>query len=364
MAFRVSLLALSLAAVTPLAFAQTQAAPTAPAKEAIRAEAEEIKPLPPGAVIAETVVVTGVQPGPGMWKVKKGENTLWILGTISPLPKDIVWESREVEAVIAQSQAVLASPSVTLKTDRGFFGNLMLVPSLLKARKNPDGKELNEVLPADIYARWEVLKAKYIGSNNSVEEWRPIFAAQELYNKGVEKSDLSFENRVWPVVTKAAEKNKIPVLPSKVEVVLEEPKKAIKEFSAGELNDTECFSKTMQLLETDIRNMVMRGNAWAIGEVAILKSLPFTNNTQACINAFLNTGMVQKRGLGDLGERQAAKWMATAETALNTHRSSLAVLPMSELIKDNGYLSRLKAKGYTIEEPPPTRMQYSEPIGK
>ena len=35
----------------------------------------------------DTMVVSGVQPGPGLWKVRKGEHTLWILGTVSPLPR-------------------------------------------------------------------------------------------------------------------------------------------------------------------------------------------------------------------------------------------------------------------------------------
>jgi hypothetical protein len=34
----------------------------------------------------DEVVVSGEQPGPGLWQVKNGANTLWILGSHSPLP--------------------------------------------------------------------------------------------------------------------------------------------------------------------------------------------------------------------------------------------------------------------------------------
>ena len=44
--------------------------------------------------VLEAVVVTGVQPGPGLWKVSKGEHVLWILGTLSPLPNQMQWDSR------------------------------------------------------------------------------------------------------------------------------------------------------------------------------------------------------------------------------------------------------------------------------
>ena len=37
--------------------------------------------------ILETVLVSGEQPGPGMWKVSKGDHVLWIVGIQTPVPK-------------------------------------------------------------------------------------------------------------------------------------------------------------------------------------------------------------------------------------------------------------------------------------
>ena len=37
----------------------------------------------------DAIVVTGVQPGPGMWKVSQGDHVMWVLGTQSPLPKQM-----------------------------------------------------------------------------------------------------------------------------------------------------------------------------------------------------------------------------------------------------------------------------------
>src|SRR5690242_7710009 len=51
----------------------------------------------------DEVVVSGEQPGPGLWKVTKGSHTLWILGTLTPLPQKMTWRSREVERVVAKS---------------------------------------------------------------------------------------------------------------------------------------------------------------------------------------------------------------------------------------------------------------------
>ena len=143
-------------------------------------------PTPEPAAQLETVVVSGEQPGPGLWKVSKGEHVLWILGTLSPLPKKISWISRDVERTIAASQQVLMAPLISVKFDGGMLGGLFLLPSVLKARNNPDKQTLAEVLPADLYARWQPLKLKYIGRGNGVEKRRPIFAAEQLYEEAVD----------------------------------------------------------------------------------------------------------------------------------------------------------------------------------
>ena len=58
-------------------------------------------PTGPATPVLETLVVTGVQPGPGLWQVRHGEHTLWIMGTLSPLPRRMDWEPRELDALVA-----------------------------------------------------------------------------------------------------------------------------------------------------------------------------------------------------------------------------------------------------------------------
>ncbi|MGH8051084.1 MAG: TraB/GumN family protein [Arenimonas sp.] len=68
---------------------------------------EDATPLPDGVKVLDVMVVSGAQPGPGMWKVSKGDNIMWIMGVQSPLPKKMEWVSRDVEKKIAQSDEVL-----------------------------------------------------------------------------------------------------------------------------------------------------------------------------------------------------------------------------------------------------------------
>ncbi len=120
----------------------------------------------------EEVLVTGEQPGPGLWKVTRPDDAaghaLWILGSHSPLPKKMRWRSSELQAVLATSQELLAPPSVD--ADVGPLGGITLLPSLIGARRNPHDQRLQEVVPPDLYLRWLPLKARYLGNDSEVEE--------------------------------------------------------------------------------------------------------------------------------------------------------------------------------------------------
>lgn len=312
---------------------------------------EDSTPLPDGVKVLDVMVVSGAQPGPGMWKVSKGDNVMWIMGTQSPLPKKMEWVSREVEKKIAQSDEVLFATSVSVTTDRGMFGTMMLIPSLYGARKNPNDAELKDVLSPELYKRWSVLKAKYIGRDSGIEKWRPIFAAQELYEKAIKKSGLNAENIVRPVVEDAAKEYKKKIIRPSINVKIEKPKEAIKEFSKTSLADIECFSKTLARLETDLNAMIERGNAWAIGDIEGLKSQASADQMQSCVSALTNAATAQKRGFSDIRPRAMAAWLEAADTALAKNKTTFAILPMSDMLAPTGLLASLRAKGYQIEEP-------------
>ncbi len=305
--------------------------------------------------ILDAVLVTGEQSGTGLWKVTKstadGEHVLWILGSYGPLPKKMTWRSKEVEATIAESQELLTSVSV--KTDVGFLKRLTLLPSLIGVRNNPEDAKLNEVVPPELYARWLVLKEKYIGRDSGIEKWRPIFAAQELYNEAIDDAGLATYGVVRPVVEKLAKKNGVKIVVPQIELEFEKPRALIKEFKKAPLGDLECFAKTIERLETDIERMRARANAWATGNVTLLRQMTHVDQVTACIEAVVNSQIVQEQGYHDMPARLAAIWVAAAETALGKNTSTIAVLSIDEILKPDGYVAKLRAKGYHVEDPLP-----------
>ena len=344
------LLSLLLVCLAGAGLAQDAAAPRSVAP----AGADRASPADPAAPEVRdlpTLVVTGVQPGPGLWKVSRGENVLWVLGTLSPLPRGMEWDAQRVDQVIAQSQEVLYSPSVSVDTDTGFFGNLTLIPSALKARRNPDGKRLQDVVPPAQYARWQALKARYIGRDRGIEQWRPVFAALELYEKAIEKAGMSGRGLVGPQVAKLAKRHGVKTTSPVVKITIREPRKALKEFATTTLDDGDCFAKTLDRIESDIGTMRARANAWAIGDIQTLRELPYGNQFTACSAAFGTAELARKHGVADMAGQIERTWMAAAEGALARNRSTFATLPIAELLKRDGFLAKLEAKGYEVEAP-------------
>jgi hypothetical protein len=145
------------------------------------------------AQLAEVLVV-GKQPGPGLWRISKGDHDLWIFATLTPLPKQMIWDATDIEKHIGHSQAVLAPPRIDPHV--GFFRGLTLLPSLLRARHNPDGRTLEQVVPHDLYMRWLGLRVKYLG-NSSDEKLRPMLAALDLADNALDKEGLDDDPDIW-----------------------------------------------------------------------------------------------------------------------------------------------------------------------
>lgn len=325
------------------------------------ASAQAPEPAPPeeefvndtGLQVLETMVVSGVQPGPGLWKVSRDGRVLWVLGTVAPLPKRMEWNSAEVEAKVAASAVLLLPPTVQLEAKGAALGGIFLLPRLMSARNNPDKERLQDVLPPADYARWLTLKARYLPRDNSLEKRRPILAVMELRDAAFEQQDLSWRDVVMRVVKRAAKDHDVPTERPEITLVVEDAKAAVKEFANSPVNDLDCFRKTMDQVENDLDTLATRANAWAQGEVAMLRELPYTDNSQACTDALLSTGLAQRSGFSDLPARAKAAWLAAAEKALAENPESFAVLSMARVVGEKGYLVELEKLGYAVEAPAP-----------
>lgn len=308
--------------------------------------AQEESPAP--AAGTEQVLIVGQRPGPGLWKVSKGDHVLYVFGDFAPLPIKMDWRSNEVESVIAKSQEFLTRPSVSATV--GFWGGLKLLPSMIGYRNNPNGGKLVDVLPAETYDRWQVLKTKYIGKDEGMERERPMFVAETLYNKGLEKNGLTMHTGVFDKLDKLVKQYKVKTTSSSVELDMADASQTLKAFKNSAGTDTACFAKTVERLESDIDAMRVRANAWSVGDMSKIASLSFADREEACKDAVMNNEAFKSKLKNAMAAMQDT-WMANAERALDTNSTTFAVLSLYGVLDPKGPLAMLKAKGYKVEAP-------------
>jgi len=302
----------------------------------------------------DTLVVTGSMPGPGLWRVSKGDHSLWILGTVSPLPKNMSWDASEVDELVASADEVLAPGGASATVGAGsMFKIMLLAPSAFAAIKNPDGKRLDDVLPKEMYRRWAELKQKYLGKNRKIERRRPMFASTELHARAIDRAGMTRIPTVWERIAATAKQHEIPVTDTQYRIKLDidrrKMKAGIKSFAATRPADVECMGQTLDSLELDLEAMKRGAKAWATGDLAVLRQLEKDDLQPACQR--IQDAAMGFMELQHLEQASTDLWLEKAEAALTRNRNTVAVVSIPRLLRADGLLTTLRARGYSVIEP-------------
>jgi hypothetical protein len=336
--------ALTLCFLSLPAWSQAVAEPAAQPAAAEAASAAAEAEAPP-----QTILVSGARPGPGLWKVSKGDHVMWVFGTYSPVPAKMEWRSRQVEKVIAQSQEYLKPPMAGVGV--GWFGGLGALPFMIGIKKNPDGAELKDLLPPDLYARWQPLKQKYFANDAEVERERPSLVAAELSNRALKQAGLRDGGEIAKTIERIVDKHQLKVTDASVHIQIKDPGKAARDFKKSAMDDVPCLAKTIERLEGELDVMRARANAWAVGEFDDIRKLNYGDRA-ACMQAFTTSSLAKNQPeLQTLNEQALASWIAAAEKALAANTSTFAMVHIKEILDPKGVIARLQAKGYTVEPP-------------
>lgn len=301
---------------------------------------------------ADVVTVSGQFAGPGLWKVSKGDHALWIFGTVSPVPRGLEWYSRQAETVLARTQEIIQSPGVSASVGLGgMFKMAFAMPTMLRSRNLPDDKTLRDVLPTDLYARWSTLRQQYRFNDDDVERMRPVFAASYLYAAALKRAGLDGESGIGERVGELVKQHKIKVTQTRVSKKIDDPKGLAKSFAREQIDDVPCFRSMLSLLESDVAVAAQRANAWASGDVPTLLRLAKRPNVSNCTDVAMATEAGRKLGMDAAIKQSTNNWMAAVERGLANNHTTFAVLPVGELVNDDGLLAQLRAKGYVVEPP-------------
>jgi uncharacterized protein YbaP (TraB family) len=316
---------------------------TAAARAWSQAPPEEPAPAAAPAPVAE-VVVEGRHAGPRLWTVRTGDHVLWILGTVTPLPKKMVWQPDAVQAVLQQSQEVVpAWPAYGIGANP--FTALRVYIEWRRLQKPPDHLPLEKTLPPALYARVEALEARYDPHDGTLEKLRPMLAAERLTTRVLDANGLALHNEVQQTVLRLARAQGVRVRQDKLRI--EDPVKVLKDVGTAPMSgEIACLDAVVTRLETDLGPMRERASAWALGDVERLRQLPHTDERTACVAAVSTSERVRS-----LIQRAQDDWLLAVEDSLARNRGTLALQSMDRLLGDGGALAALRARGSQVEGP-------------
>ncbi len=291
----------------------------------------------------EEITVIGRYPGPPLWRVSSGERVLWIFGDLTPVPKGLSWDPRNAERVLDRADAVIGPMRIRAPT----FNPIKIFRMLRAARRLsrlPGDSTLADVLPPDLYARYDTLRRRHMPDDKRTEQLRPALAALRLHGAALDDVGLTLDTGVMKTIERLMKRSDAEEAPTNVETeaatVLEELEKVTRE---AELN---CFATVLTTLETDLDGMKERAQAWATGDVDALQRFDYPDAQGDCLAMLFSSS-----GIKDLGDELFAKWLREAEHALATYDTTFSVLPIRELIAADGLLAQLETRGYTVTPP-------------
>jgi uncharacterized protein YbaP (TraB family) len=287
----------------------------------------------------DEVTVTGERAGPGLWHVRNGGAQLWIFGTVSPLPKDMIWRSAQLESILDGADQVLVAKPVEIGIARAMW-LVVTQRSLLMA---PHGKKLKDLLPADLYARFAKQRALFTDDAGKWERYRPLVASAFLEEEALHRIGLSTRLDLAEEVRTLARKHHVHIEEFKI-AGLRDILDALKSLPPA-TEDT-CVAASLATLETGLPRLIERARAWATGNVERIQQLPESREVAAC-----RAAITMESTSGDLYALLRRTWIENMQQHLRHGGITVAVVSMDMLLEPGGFLEQLRDSGYTIEQP-------------
>jgi hypothetical protein len=111
----------------------------------------------------------------------------------------------------------------------------------------------------------------------------------------------------------------------------------------------DCFELELRRIEIDLDAIKHRANEWANGRIGEFRAVQLRTGDNPCGEIFFTSS--ESETMQELARQSQEKWLAGAEDALTNHLTSFAVLDIVELLNEDGLLSRLAEKGYSVRAP-------------
>ena len=293
----------------------------------------------PSEVPLQEVLVNADRAGPALWKVTSGENVLWVLAKPpTPLSTNIVWRTNEVAAAIAGAQELILDGGITFSSRKS--AEPLSAATYQDMRTIPGPRaQLKDVIPPDLYFRFEALKRAFASDYDSVEQLRPWAAGFEL-SKHVMRSLRLSDTAVSDTLVRLGWRAKVVTLYTYADY-------AKFKKNSKSTRTVSCLEEIVSELETDRDDLPRLENAWSIGDVDALQEFVLRQNPDTCVSDMFD----DDRQARAAAARHAEQWLAAADVALKSRKTTFALVPAHKIFAPDSWLTALRARGYDVQRP-------------
>lgn len=295
---------------------------------------------PPAAVdpdesrVVQELEVVARYPGPALWTVRRGSGQVVVLGGLSPLPHLLQWNTHRLERAMEGADVVLLPPT-------GRLGPLDLVYVLFHAGdlQLPGKATLWDQIGPERSKRFDDFRTQAKTEAKRYARLKPAIAGLLLEADFLKAAGLA-SAKPGSTVKELAEAHRIRTRPEGGIPVAEVFRAAVKMDADA---NRACLDASLDQLAYDASRARPMAEAWANGDLRTVKTGLSAEATERCV-----AGVPGLKAFVDKAARDA---VSSIDAALNRGGKSVAVIDLRLLLKADGVLDQLKAKGASIDVP-------------
>jgi hypothetical protein len=192
------------------------------------------------------------------------------------------------------------------------------------------------------------MKAQYIADNVNTDDLLPTAAALLLQDGAYEKAGLAYTNEVWGTINRLAEQNDVPVTSLQVMADWDGAKKGRSRRSTD--RGVRYLQDVMSRVKTNEQSARARANAWAVGDLELLKRLTRDDDADTTQLA-ASWPFMSAQEVSEIMAHAQSTLVHQVDGALRRNRVTFAAIPIFLLFRDHGLLSDLRLNGLSVHEP-------------
>ncbi len=274
--------------------------------------------------IPEVVVKARIS-GPVMWKLTKGDSTVWVLGVMDLKPEPLEWNSGHFRRVLKGAKSLILVEESTWEPANSTL---------------PKGVRLKDVLTPKTYARLEATVMHEGFAIPTYERYKPVWAGARLMSDVIAEHGIS--TRFVPEnMAEMAENAGVPVQP----LLRDDAPTLLDLYDKLDAAGSEsCLNDYLDSIDYLLGVMPRVTAAWAHGDLKTVMRYHQQMAYTTCILGDKTTAPLYPSYAVD-------NVVSAIKTSLQTPGKSVVVWPLSDLLRQGGVLDSIRSEGVTITSP-------------